>query len=111
MRSQNTANSKKDLDKVENELAEKYSEKMYNIIKHEIAGVDSEDGGFNSGRLWRLKKKLAPTKYEPPTAMKNSEGQLLTSDDDIKKEAVRHYEKVFEDKPMEETIKHMKELR
>ena len=43
--------------------------------------------------------------------MTSTEGKLLTSDEDIKKEAVKHYEKVFDDKPMEESIKHLKEQR
>ena len=65
LRSQNTPNSKKELDQVEKQLAEKYSEKMYNIIKEEIANVDSEDGGFNSGKLWRLKKKTGTSEIRP----------------------------------------------
>ena len=63
--------SKKELEEVEIELAEKYSDKMYNKIKEELAHIDSEDGVFNSGRLWKLKKKLSPKPHDPPTAMKN----------------------------------------
>ena len=72
LRSNNSKEVKKELEKVEIELAEKYSDKMYNKIKEELAHIDSEDGGFNSGRLWKLKKKLSPKPHDPPTAMKNS---------------------------------------
>ena len=49
--------------------------------------IDSEDGGFNSGKLWKLKKKLTPSNYDPPTAMKDSEGNLITTENEILKEA------------------------
>ena len=111
LRTQNTVNSKKELEQVEKELAELYSEKMYKCIKDEIGNIDSEDGGYNSGKLWWLKKKLSPSNHDPPTAMKNADGKLLTSDDDIKEEAVKHYQKVFADKPMDKSIIHLKEKR
>ena len=63
---------------------------MYQSIKHEFADIESEDGGFNPGKLWRLKKKLWPVVFDPPTAMKNSSGGLIYTEDGIKKEAVSH---------------------
>ena len=81
---------------------------MYTNIKEEIECIDSEDGGFNSGKLRKLKKKLSPTTYDPPTAMKDTNGNLLTSEKDILKEATKHYQKVFEDKPIDSSIKHLK---
>ena len=47
LRSQKTAQSKTELQKVETELAEKYSDKMYDNIKEELKNIDGEDGGFN----------------------------------------------------------------
>ena len=49
---------------------------------------DSEDRGFNPGKLWKLKKKLSPKLGEPPTAMLDTKGKLLTSEEDIKAEAI-----------------------
>ena len=63
---------------------------MYKKIKNEIKVMDNEEGGYNPGHLWKLKQKLTPRPSEPLTAMKNKEGKLLTSEDDIKDEAVRH---------------------
>lgn len=111
LRSQTSEKSKAELAKVDAELAEKYSEKMYRHIKEEIEGIDSEDGGFNSGKLWKLKKKLSPNSNDPPTAMKDSGGKLLTTDEEVKKEAMKHYQQVFQDKPMEEDLKHLKDIR
>ena len=111
LKNKTDAESKIELEQLENEMAEKYSEKMYKKIKEEIDCINSEDGGFNSGKLWKLKKKLSPTNIDPPTAMKNSEGDLLTNDDEIKEEAKNHYRKVFEDKPMNQSVKHLREGR
>ena len=84
---------------------------MYKHIKEEIECIDGEDGGFNSGEQWKLKKKLTPSDYDPPTAMKDADGNLLTEEKDILKEATKHYKKVFEDKPMDKSIKHLKSQR
>ena len=43
--------------------------------------------------------------------MKDQEGNILTTDESIRKEAVKHYTNVFQDKPMEENIRHTKEQR
>ena len=82
---------------------------MYQYTKEEINCIDSEDGGFNSGKLWKLKKKLSPANYDPPTAMKDKTGKILTTDEAIMKEAMNHYTNIFEDKPMEDSLKHTKE--
>ena len=60
LRAQTTENSKHELAKVEAELAGKYSEKIIQKNKEEIEDIKSEDGGFNSGKLWKLEKKLSP---------------------------------------------------
>ena len=65
LRSQKSPASKVELDIVEKELVDRYSEKMYQNIKHEIADMDSEDGGFNPGKMWKFKKKLYPAAFVP----------------------------------------------
>ena len=111
LRSQKGEKAKNELILVEKELADKFGEKMYKHIKEEINCIETEDGGFNSGKLWKLKKKLSPSNFDPPTAMKDSSGKLSITEEDILKEATKHYERVFEDKPMDESIKHMKSMR
>jgi exonuclease III len=105
LRSRSDARSKEELEQVESELAEQYSETMYKKINQEIRTISGEDGGYNPGHLWQLKKKLSPSHMEPPTAMKDSKGKLLTTDEEIKAEAVKHYQKVFEAKPINEDMK------
>ena len=73
-------------------MADKYVEHMYRTIK--------EDGGWNSGHLWKLRQKLHPRPADPPTAMENQHGVLLTDPLEIQNEALRHYESLFKDLPM-----------
>ena len=70
----------------------------------EIEGMNCEDGTVNSGKLWKLKKKLHRNFANPPTAMKNSEGKLLTNKDDILEETVNHYQKVLANRKVKEGL-------
>ena len=104
--------SVEELEEVENELSEKYSEVMCKKILGEIKDIgDSADGGFSSAKLWKLKKKISPRLSEPPSAMKNAEGKLLTSDKDILNEAVKHYKKVFEPTQIKDSLEHVQKAR
>ena len=70
---------------------------MYKKVKQEFQNTgDCEDGGFNSGKLWKLKIKLSTKISEHPSAVEDSEGNVLTSEEYILNEAVRHYKSVFE---------------
>merc|ERR1712083_578266 len=69
--------------KVEAQLAEETGREVLNKIKEEIEGIKCDEGGRNSGHLWKLKKKLIPRIQDPPTAIKNSDGNLLTKKDEI----------------------------
>ena len=95
----NDEESKKKLEEVELKMAERYSKDMYKKI-HE--GMNSEDGGWNSGYLWKLRNKLHPRPVDPPTAMENVDGVLLTDSIEIEKEALNHFNRLFEDLPMHE---------
>ena len=65
------------------------SQKIFNSVN----GLeDAEDGGFNAGKLWQMNYKLYPKINEPPTAMVNSEGKIITSEKYITMEAIIHYE-------------------
>ena len=54
---------------IEEELADKYAESNRKYIQEEIDGIKCEEGGINSGKLWKLKKKLCPKLRDPQTAM------------------------------------------
>ena len=64
-----------------------------------------EEGGFNAGRLWKLKKKLSPKVSDPPTAMMNTLGKLITSEEENRAEATKHYKNVFKEREITKDLK------
>ena len=77
------------------------------MIKTELQGINSEDGGWNPGYLWKLRKKISPRPVDPPTAMKNSIGVLLTDPIEIQRESVKYYQQLFEDLPINPEYKNV----
>ena len=71
--------SRKDLEEVEEQLADLCAQDNFEKINEEINGINCDEGGFNSSHLWKLKKKLSPRCRDPPTAMMDSKGNLVTS--------------------------------
>jgi hypothetical protein len=70
--------SKRESKAIEEELADKYADNIFDKIKEEISGMTNDEGAINSGKLWKLKKKLHKNYKDPPTAMKDSKGNLIT---------------------------------
>ena len=102
----------KELEEIENELAEKYAEENFNKIKDKTEMVDCEDGGMKSGTLWNLKKELFPKSRDPPTAMRDPvSGNLITNDAKIQKVAVDVYTKRLENRPMKAELKHIRDAK
>ena len=52
--------SKKELMKTEEKLAELCAKENFNKIMDEVKGLESEKGGINAGRLWKIKKETEP---------------------------------------------------
>ena len=96
----NDEGSKKKLEEVELEMPKLYSEDMYSKIQEELKGINSEDGGWNPGYLWKLGNKLHPRPIDPQRAMENADGVLLTDQIEIEKEALNHFDRLFKDLPM-----------
>ena len=71
--------------------------------------MNSDEGGVNAGKLWKLKKKLNPRKKDPPTAMTDPNGNLVTSKSGIEKLAIEHLKKVLGDREINQMLKHIQE--
>ena len=100
--------SKKELNKVEIELADKCAEENRRRIIDEIKGLDCNDGGVNSGRLWKLRKKLCPRSRDPPTAMLDTLGNLVTSPAIIEELAMKTFQDRLKNKPIKEGLENVK---
>ena len=70
--------SKVKLKQVEEKLSDICAEENRQKILDEISGIECDEGGTHSGKLWKLRKKLFPNSRDPPTAMLDSEGNLVT---------------------------------
>ena len=97
-------NSKTKIENIEETLVEKLSEELFGIVKNEVSKINSEQGGFNSGHLWQLKKKLSGKVNSPTAAVLNPQGKLVTSKEDIEKTTLEHYKKVLENRPIKEGL-------
>ena len=111
LRSKNDEKSKLELEKVEDLLSQKCAESNYSKIKEEIANIECEDGGINSGHLWKLKKKLSPKCRDPPTAMLDSNMHLVTDPYLIEKLALKTYKERLQNRPMKEELIDLKESK
>ena len=108
LRNNEDEKSKLELEQVENKLAELCAEKNYNKIKEEISDIKHEEGGINSGKLWKLKKKLSPKCRDPPTAMLDQEGDLVTSPKLIEKLAVDVFRNRLKNRQIKEELSELK---
>ena len=93
---------------VEDKLAKLCAESNYSKIMEEIADLECEEGGINVGKLWKLKKKLSPTCRDPPTAMLDKEGNLVTSPRQIESLAVEAFKERLENRTINEELKELK---
>ena len=73
--------------------------------------IDCEEGGMNSGHLWNLKRKLNPKVRDPPTAMMDESGNLVSSTEKIKELTIEAYAKRLENRPMKKELLYLKELK
>ena len=90
-------------------IEEQIGNTFFEKIKDATKDIDCESGGVNSGNLWSLKKQLCPQTRNPPTAMLDPEGNLVTDEDKIAEMALEHYIKVLANKPMKKELEHIKE--
>ena len=101
--------SKLKLEEVEKKLADLCAQNNFEKINDEIKNIDCEEGGLNSSHLWKLKKKLSPRCRDPPTAMLDREGNLITSAKSIEALAVDTYKKRLENREIKDDLKQLKE--
>ena len=100
--------SRIELSKVETKLAELCAERNFKLICDEVSGIKCDEGGINSGKLWKLKKKLSPRCRDPPTAMLDMEGKLVTNAKDIEKLSLEVFKNRLENRNMEGKLLEMK---
>ena len=63
----------------------------FKTLKEAIVKFKTNKGGMNEKQIWNLKKKLCPKSKDPPTAMLDKKGTLLTDNKAIERRAVKVY--------------------
>ena len=100
--------SKVELKQVEEELAKYCAENNFNTIKDEIDGIKPDEGGIHSGKLWKLKKKLSPRCRDPPTAMQDKHGNLVSSPRLIEKLSLETFKERLKNRNIKDNLVEMK---
>ena len=111
MRNREDENSKLELEEIEQKLDEKCAEANYNKIKDEISKIKVDEGGIHSGNLWKLKKKLSPRCRDPPTAMLDPSGNLLTSQNAIDDLALKTFKDRLKNREIIDNLINLKEQK
>ena len=107
LRSQSDKKSIKELGEIEDKLADLCAENYNRLINEEINDIDCESGGVQSDRFWALKKRLFPKSRDPPTAMLDEFGNLVTCQETIENEALKVYQQRLKNRPMREDLKNL----
>ena len=76
--------SKEELNKLYEKLADKAQEN-FQKAKEALNEIIPGDETVNTKKLWKFKKKLCPKTKDPPTAMLDNNGNLLTTNKSIEK--------------------------
>ena len=80
-----------------------------NKVVNNFKSLSDTDGTLNTNGMWKLKKKLFPKHVQSvPTAKKDSQGNLISTQEELKKLYLRTYQKRLRHIPM---IPEMNELR
>ena len=107
LKTKTDAESREEMNEVEEKLAQEYFDKVIEATKE----LDCQEGGKSSGELWKLKKQMCPQSRDPPTAMKDKDGSLVTNVEKIKEMAVEAYKERLKNRPIKEGLEELKELK
>ena len=80
------------------------AESNYQKIKEETDKIKADEGGIHSGSLWALKKKISPRCRDPPTAMLDRNGNLITSPESIDNLALETYKERLQNRKIKPNL-------
>ena len=111
LRKKEDETSKDECKKIENELADSYSKEYIDRIEKESKYIDPENGGFNTGHLWKLKKEMFPQGRDLPTAMLDRDGILQTDIENIKSVALDAYKYRLRNRTIKPGLEALQQLK
>ena len=92
------------LNKVEELLAVQFAEQNHKIVKEACEGLSNETGGVNVQGMWKMKKKLKGTHGEPPAAMLDKHGNVVTDIQGIENIVLDRYEERLKTLPIKQGL-------
>ena len=101
----------KELEEVEELLAERCAEQNLKIVEEAFEELSCEDGGVNVNKMWKMKKKLKGVYCEPPTAIMDKHGNLITDSKGIEKVVIERYKERLSPLPIKPELQLHKEQR
>ena len=69
----------------------KAAEAKYTKVMEELSKMKPDEGKIDAQKFWKIKKKLCPKSREPPSAMLDKGGNLLTTEKAIQDRALEAY--------------------
>ena len=108
LRKKTVEKNKKWCKKIETILADKYAKDYLGKIENAAKDIDSSEGGYNSGKLWKLKKQIFPQARDQPTAMYDKEGILQTEPSKIVEAAKVAFTERMKNRDIKEGLEEMK---
>ena len=93
-------------------MKDKLAEEYFRNLKKASQGFNCAEGGNIKNKIWILKKHMCPRSRDPPTAMVNNQGKLVTDKDVITKMAKETYSERLRNRSIREglVIKDAKEI-
>ena len=67
------------------------SEENFLKLKDELNKIKPDGGKLDKRQIWKLKKKLCPNLRDPPCAMNDGHGNLITSEKSLREKALEVY--------------------
>ena len=92
----------------ENKLAKIVGKRNKDIIETASKDLSNQEGEFNINQLWKLKKQLFPNCKDPPAAVLDTEGNLITDSKQIKKLLITEYKQRLRDRPVRPDLGNIK---
>ena len=81
------------LEKVNNDIAEKEAEDNFKIVFENVKHLENDTENLNAIQMWKLKRKVCPKKSDPPTAKINDCGEIISEPTALKKLYENTYKK------------------
>ena len=107
LRTKTDDKSKEEMKKVKAKLANKYFENLQKASQE----ITCAEGGNIQKEIWKLKKHMCPRSRDPPTAMVDNAGSLVTDQNKIKDMAQEAYKERLRNRPIKEGLENIKEAK